>query len=169
MTRSHAVAAALLAAIVATSGVARAEPPASPSAPEAATTAPADTDANASTESDGASVPGIVLMIVGGVAVAAGATLAIADALREPPTTYERGLDPGVGGARGRAGQLPVVESSAMGPAGAVLLGAGALVHVIGVALVFGGDSGGEASPKPARASVEPVIGPGYGGLQGSF
>ena len=109
-------------------------------------------------------------MVVGGSAFAVGATLLVVDATKEPEEPVDDGLDPGLGGARGRAGQVPLDDDDTLPIVGATLLGVGALVHLIGVVLVFGEDEGeGEAPPAASAARIEPLVGPGFGGLRGSF
>jgi len=109
-------------------------------------------------------------MIVGGAVVAVGATLLILDAARTQPDPLDVGLDPGLGGARGRAGQLVLESEEAFMPFSALMLGGGALLQLVGIILVFGGDDGGQPDSKPAKAAtVEPLVGPGFGGVRGSF
>ncbi len=44
----------------------------------------------------------------------------------------------------------------------------GAVVHLIGVVIAFGG-SGDDDAPPPAAFQVRPVVSPAYGGLRGTF
>jgi len=111
-------------------------------------------------------------MIVGGAITLVGATMLVIDASRSDPEPLDRGLDPGLGGVRGRAGQLAPEDPHEFSPVSAILLGSGALIHVVGVALVFSSkDDDDDARPTPAApaATVEPILAPGYGGLRGSF
>jgi hypothetical protein len=104
-------------------------------------------------------------MVVGGVAAGVGATVLLVEAASPDPEPLDGGLDPGLGGARGRAGQLPLVVSSDATAVGAVLLGAGTLVHLVGIVFAFGS----EGDDAPPRATITPLLGPTSAGLRGTF
>ena len=136
---------------------AHAEPP--PSAPAAE-----------SEDGGGTSVPGLVLMVVGGAAALTGATILIVGAITDEPPAQEVGIDVGLGGVRGRAGQID--EGPGDLPAlGGALLGGGAIVHAIGIGLVLTAswDDDDEPRREAPRAHVAPVVSPGFTGLRGTF
>lgn len=118
----------------------------------------------------GTSIPGVVLMVVGGAAAAAGATILIVGAITDEPPAQEVGIDVGLGGVRGRAGQID--DGPGDLPAlGGALLGGGALVHAIGIGLVLTAswDDDDEPRREPATAHVQPVVSPGFTGFRGTF
>lgn len=156
----------LMSATLLSSSPAAAEVPAAEPAPATSGSAPPPTREE---DTDAVSVPGVTLMIVGGGVALVGATLLVIDASRSDPEPFERGLDPGLGGVRGRAGQLALDDEAVFSPVSAILLGGGALVHLVGVAIVFSGGDAGDDAPPAQAARIEPVLAPGYGGVRGSF
>ncbi len=132
--------------------------PASAAEPEAAST---------EVDGEGVSVPGVVLAVAGACIAGAGATLLVVDAAKADEEAIDEGADPGLEGSRGRAGQLPAEEDETLSTVGAVMLGGGALLHLVGIVIVF---SGGDDDPaEPAQAKIEPFVAPGFGGLRGAF
>lgn len=155
MSGTSWLAAAVAASILVATPRAHAEPP--------PTTAAAEDDG-------GTSVPGLVLMVVGGAAALTGATILIVGAATDEPPAQEVGIDVGLGGVRGRAGQID--DGPGDLPAlGGALLGGGAIVHAIGIGLVLTAswDTDDEPRREPPRAHVAPVVSPGFTGLRGTF
>lgn len=120
-------------------------------------------------DTDGGDVVGVALMVIGAGAVGVGATILVIDAAGEDAERDEAGADPGLEGVRGRSAQETTDDSGAVPAIGLGLVVGGAVVHLIGVVIAFGSHDDEDAAAPPPAARVEPLVGPGFGGLRGTF
>jgi hypothetical protein len=114
-------------------------------------------------------VAGVVLVTVAGASLAVGTGIFVVGAATESTPNAPPGLDPGLGGLRGRGGQAPAGNPGLKYEVAAGLVGGGALLLAAGVA-VLATSGRDDDSKKPAAAlRVQPVLGPGFAGLRGTF
>ncbi|HVY44896.1 MAG TPA: hypothetical protein VHB21_03415 [Minicystis sp.] len=158
---AFAMAVALAAALSAPA--ARADEPA-----PAPSSAPAPAPKKADDAHAGRRTAGIVLVSIAGGSLGVGTTLLLADVLTASTPIAPAGLDPGIGGGRGRAGEATAGDAHLKAKIGAVLVGAGALVLPVGIVLLTLPRDDAKEEQKPA-ARVEPIVGPAFGGLRVVF
>jgi hypothetical protein len=125
--------------------------------------------ARADTGRSGSSVPGIVLLVIGGAALAAGSAILVYGATQDAEEPAAQPQDPGVETGRGWNTSPESAAPAAPEPfdgtpydMGAALLGGGAIALAVGVALLA---TSGESDRSRSEARVRPA----RGGLRLSF
>lgn len=145
---------------------------AEPAEPVAATDVAGGTDSvggdGEAGATDGGDVVGVALMIIGAGAAGVGATLLVIEASSDEASRDEAGADAGLEGVRGRSAQETEGDGEVLPAVGVGLLVGGAVVHLIGVIIAFGGHDGDETRPA-ATARIEPLVGPTFTGVRGAF
>jgi hypothetical protein len=119
-------------------------------------------------DDDGADGLGVALMVIGGITAGAGATILVIDAADEDEAREEPGADAGLEGVRGRSAGETTDGSDVVPAVGLGLLVGGTVIHLIGVVIAFGARDD-EDERRPAEARVQPILGPTFTGVRGSF